>query len=928
MNLAFMNKIRYWIIVLLSVATNVCKAQSFKQQHEQLVEQDNDVEMIKLLHKHEDEFLKSGLIGKFAYHINLAILQFNLKDYPNATRSLAVCSHVLEEIESSDLELLKSHKTTPLAKYFYLIGMLNFISGHNQLAEENLLECYNVLFARADHEQLELFRNLHVCLGELYLVLNNIPNAFRYLSGAKIGSEANLLFDQAYCRGLIMLGTIYIHQENYLKAKMYLDEVAYTIDSNHGMQNIEDDFMVRGMLCSCYMKMGYKNDAKRIALAGITECEKLGITDERLAFMYTSLGEILFSMEDYVSAKAIFKKAYNIAQKDKSMSKDDLSLYSSNLSTIQFLTNDLKYKRTISELSTTIIDDVLRQFSFLSSDERARYWDRKSDELNKYNAMLFLSGEHPYYEQVYNNTIFAKGLLLRAASHISEQLAVTEDNSLREDATRLHQLQTRIINEELTSEELVAVKDSIRKIEKTLSVKLIGYQSTDSIRKKFDYQTVRRALNENEAAIEFIKLPELTFGADTLKEYYAAIIFKGNDKHPQIVRLCDESSLAEVQIIPDAIKNSKMQENAINELYRQYLYGKGDFTKTRLGGKKVKFRCVGDSLYQMLWKPIEAYLHEVTSVYYSTTGQLNAIAMGAIPIDSTTLSEKYSLCYLSSTSEIPYIKTASNVKPATATLYGGINYDTSADEMQAQSRGYNRSAAKGYFASNIDRGERGSWGYLEGSEKEAVDISAQLDSAHIANKFFTASFANEESFKAASGHSPNLFHIATHGFFYPDEKDRGVQNFLRGIKGLDNVNHIQASMSRAGIIFSGANRAWSGEKIDENIEDGILTAEEISHLDLSNTDMVVLSACETGLGKDVSTEGVFGLQRAFKLAGVQTLVMSLWKVPDTETSQLMQLFYNYWLGGMEKHKAFQEAQKRIKSQKPNPYYWAGFVMLD
>ena len=99
-------------------------------------------------------------------------------------------------------------------------------------------------------------------------------------------------------------------------------------------------------------------------------------------------------------------------------------------------------------------------------------------------------------------------------------------------------------------------------------------------------------------------------------------------------------------------------------------------------------------------------------------------------------------------------------------------------------------------------------------------------------------------------------------------------------------------------------------------------------MDLSNTDMVVLSACETGLGENVISEGVFGLQRAFKLAGVQTLVMSLWKVPDDETTEFMSLFYKNWLGGMDKHEAFQAAQREIKKASPNPYYWAGFVMMD
>lgn len=130
-------------------------------------------------------------------------------------------------------------------------------------------------------------------------------------------------------------------------------------------------------------------------------------------------------------------------------------------------------------------------------------------------------------------------------------------------------------------------------------------------------------------------------------------------------------------------------------------------------------------------------------------------------------------------------------------------------------------------------------------------------------------------------------------------------------------------MNRTGLLFAGANRAWTGRDIIDGIEDGILTANEISNLNLSSTDLVVLSACETGLGENLASEGVFGLQRAFKLAGVKTIIMSLWKVPDAETSQLMKLFYDNWLNGMEIHEAFRKAQLAIKAEKPNPYFGPG-----
>lgn len=934
MNLEYMNRYRYWFItIVVFVCSNITLAQdvnSFWTNYIELQNSSDQHETIELLHQHKTIFESSGNVDRFVYHLLLANSQFAINDIDNALKSLSSCDWFIKEMTPEELQYCKDNEFLNIffAKYYYFTGDQALNRGIYQAAETNLLECYNVLFKRKDHEKLELFRTLHLKLGLLYMRLNNIPYSLRYLNDAQLGSEVNLLFDDVYSRTLLMLGIISLSQDDYLKAKMYFDEAMHTIEDFYQGWVTDDFYTTTAMLSSCYLKMGYKNEAKQIVMNGIAHCKNLNVPASSFPYLYLTLGNIHILNGDYISAKAIYKEAYTISKRDKSKSAYDRLHESNNLAIAQFFTNDSKYKKAVEELSSIIIEDVIQQFSFLSADERSRYWEQNSDYLSKFNAMLFLGNDNKYYDQIYNNIIFAKGLLLRTTNQISEQIAKTENENLREDAKTLQMLQKKMLSKEMTPQELHNTKDSIRQIEKELTINLIGYQSIDSIRNQYSFQNVRQSLTSNEAAIEFVKLPELIINPDSTREYYAAIIFRRNSSHPHIVRLCFEDSLLLTLQIPDVIKDSGMQNNAQNELYRQYLYGSGDFQKKRLGKKPIKFTCIGDSLYKMIWQPLESYLQGVSTVYYSTSGQLNSIAFNALPVDSVHLADRSTLYYLSSTSEIPTIKSKSNKKPVTASLYGGINYDTSIEEMQSQSRGYNRSFSRGVFETDTTNKERGSWGFLSGSQQEVADVSTQLTAADITNKLFTSSQANEESFKANSGDSPNLFHIATHGFFYPDAKDEGCQAFLRGIKGLDNVNHTQATLSRAGILFSGANRAWRGEDTTEDIEDGILTAEEVSHLDLSNTDIVVLSACETGLGKNVASEGVFGLQRAFKLAGVQTLVMSLWKVPDVETSKLMTLFYKNWLGGMSKHEAFQAAQRKIKESHPNPYFWAGFIMMD
>ena len=179
-----------------------------------------------------------------------------------------------------------------------------------------------------------------------------------------------------------------------------------------------------------------------------------------------------------------------------------------------------------------------------------------------------------------------------------------------------------------------------------------------------------------------------------------------------------------------------------------------------------------------------------------------------------------------------------------------------------------------------------------------------------------------------SGTPAGIIHLATHGFFLEDvEDDEDNRDVMRQLGG-GSRRAVENPLLRSGLLMAGANRAWTGEDVIEGIEDGILTADEIAQMNLIKTQLVVLSACETGLGEAKSSEGVFGLQRAFKLAGVETLVMSLWQVPDNATAELMTGFYQLWLSGKTKQEAFATAQKKVREKYKEPYYWAGFVMMD
>jgi len=176
---------------------------------------------------------------------------------------------------------------------------------------------------------------------------------------------------------------------------------------------------------------------------------------------------------------------------------------------------------------------------------------------------------------------------------------------------------------------------------------------------------------------------------------------------------------------------------------------------------------------------------------------------------------------------------------------------------------------------------------------------------------------------------PGVLHIATHGFAFPDEVK--IESKLTGLSQSVIYRVSEDPMIRCGLMMSGSNMSWTGNSqimLEQTGEDGILTASEVSNLDLSKTKLVVLSACETGLGKIEGSEGTFGLKRGFKLAGVEQLIVSLWSVPDKETMELMTLFYSDLIKTMNPVTSFEKAQKEMRSRYPtDPEKWAGFVLV-
>ena len=268
---------------------------------------------------------------------------------------------------------------------------------------------------------------------------------------------------------------------------------------------------------------------------------------------------------------------------------------------------------------------------------------------------------------------------------------------------------------------------------------------------------------------------------------------------------------------------------------------------------------------------------------------------------------------------------------SSAVLYGGVLYDMNISEMVTQASLFkniskNQANSDNTLSKNADIREP--FNRLPGTLEEVNKISEIMVQKNVKVKKLVGVNANEESFKNLAQNShPSIIHIATHGFnnnfdFATEDINYQLQRSLNNFAFFYDSEY---PLQRCGLLFAGSNNAWNEISIPESIDDGILTAEEISRLNLRNTQLVVLSACQTGKGQIIGNEGVYGLQRAFKLAGVRYIMMTLWDIPDITTIELMRMFYNTLLNGDNINNSFKKAQ--LWMRKNDSINWAAFVLL-
>lgn len=607
-----------------------------------------------------------------------------------------------------------------------------------------------------------------------------------------------------------------------------------------------------------------------------------------LAYAYQQLNK-------YDSAKKYYTKADLKSQQNQLSWFDQLSL-SRKRADFFAATHQLdKAYNFYQSINKEIKTHLYRNFKGLSEAQQARLLTTLHEYFEEFYTFSFRfhQQEPAITGMSYDNALMLKELLLNQNQHLKKTLSQTEDKNLRTNYQQWMDYQEQLAmlysipvdSRQISTD---SIQQSVQLIEQELKQQSKLFQQLQVPLQSATWQEVQQRLKYDEAAIEFVH-----FTRDTTVQY-AALLLRKQDKYPKMIALCTESALKQV-----------MAEETVENLYA-----------SRGGGIVEMIR--PSRLYQLIWRPLDSLLSNSNTIYFAASGLLNQVSFAALPCNEKYLFEKYDLVQLSSTRKIT--ATVEEIKPVSAALFGGIFYQ-SGEELFASANEEEESA---FSLLPATRGQEVIWKYLPGSLDEVEYVQQKLKSANVSTQLFTGYNATESRIKTIGqdkNHpSPTLLHIATHGFFISEKK--------KEVKLMKNVFRLtEDPMLKGGLLMAGANRAWQGHHTETDKEDGVLTGYEIAQLDLSDTKVVVLSACETGLGESIGSEGVYGLQRAFKKAGVKFLIMSLWKVPDQETSQFMQFFYDYWIeAGKCVHESFRLAQYKM-SEQYDASAWAAFILL-
>ena len=650
--------------------------------------------------------------------------------------------------------------------------------------------------------------------------------------------------------------------------------------------------------------------------------EKLGTNHPDYAVSLVNLAGLYQNMGRYREAEPLYKKALTSTKQSFGNDNPSVAECMTNLATLyRGMGRNAEAEGLIAPAIAINFQHIRATFSGgLSERDKEQFFATLTGNISFYNSLaVSLNKISPQVTgTAYNNVLFSKGMLLQTTAGLQRLIRSSSDTALThllhrwqaEKHSYTYALSMSLAQRQSMGLNIKEMYQSANKLEEQLSSYSSGFYKAIDLPNPTWLQ-VQQGLKPNEAAIELVRFKWYTHRfTDTT--FYAAYIITHNSINPELVLLRNGNELEQEYL---TAYRSLIAHDPEAEVYAT--------AKPELSSS--------DALYKALWYPIaQALPSSVRKVYIAPDGVYNQINLATLrnPVSGKYLLDEMDLRLLGSTREligkpvdtvlaINSNKRKEAKKKSTIALFGFPTYELDTTQYRHQ-----KITGKALPEGDIRRsGPDGDYKEMDlkqfatplyGTKDEVQAIDKLFDSHTWKRECYLAGAASEENVNALQ--HPTIVHLATHGFFLKNPEYAIPNN--------------PEPLLHSGLILAGAVNYQVAEPKPARA-DGLLTAYEAALLDLQGTELVVLSACETGLGDVRSGEGVYGLQRGFFIAGTHAVLMSLWKVNDAASSELMVAFYKYWLLNHDKRAALSAAQHQLMKQDKyrDPFFWGGFVLI-
>ncbi len=524
---------------------------------------------------------------------------------------------------------------------------------------------------------------------------------------------------------------------------------------------------------------------------------------------------------------------------------------------------------------------------YLSESERQMFFAGINNKLQQFTSFMIqhhtqLSPESK--GSVLEAVMLNKSLGLNQLKDILQQLTVNNDAvglKLIEEWKNKKERLIKVYQSEKIENTIAQQKkleEEVNQLERNISTRSNDFAAMNSLARA-TWKDLSKTLKPGEALVEILRTQIQRTLMDTS---YVAIVLRYGDMSPELIE----------------IQHAVRLETKPLKFYNNSIHAQLPDTRS----------------YKEFWLPIKASLKGTKKVYFSPDGLYNQINLETLfNVEAGNyLADEVELEMITSSRQL--LKSKQQQRVREVVMIGNPDFGGTAVQAMINPKDTDQ-LNRAFDPENVTD--------LPGTKEEINGLAEMLTLAKIKNHPFSQAEASEATIRMLQ--SPQVLHLATHGFFLKDITNED-EDF--SIMGFDKKKLLANPMLRSGLLLAGCRNSMKNRTEDSDaLTDGILTAYEVTNLNLSNTQLVVMSACETGLGKIMNGEGVIGLPRAFLSAGAEGVLMSLWKVDDEATQIIMREFYKKWIELGNQEMAWRSAQKSLRSKYPEPYYWGAFIML-